>query len=318
MQCKGKNDNYGTALTINELDSESKNAQDFEPKIKSFIMATTSPRDADIQERARVICENRERDFPVSVWSWDDISDELQCRPDVYKEVYNEELPEGHMTQIKVSNLMSKDRIMAFFTRKDMLESMSASFLLSLRCLVEELMDNSFRHGEASEVCLSYNKDVFTYEDNGKEYNQFELPEANHGGYLTLKDFKEICGKDVEYSYEYKDSRNILTFAFKNNIQSSEVNEVEMVLPRNPEDFLSRFEASRQVIDDVEIIRCRTRKTRILFLQSVSFSGTSEYIRKIVKDVPHKIAYISFPGIFCLDGLDDVLQSSGIKYGRRE
>lgn len=281
-------------------------------------MATTSPRDAGIQERARVMCEKKERNFPVSVWSWDDISDELQCRPDVYKEIYKEELPEGHMTQIKVSNLVSRDRVRAFFTRKDMLESMSESFILSLRCLIEELMDNGFRHGEASQICLSYSNNVFTYEDNGKEYNQFELPEANHGGYLTLKDFKEICGENAEYSYKYKDSRNILAFTFKNNIQSSEVNDVEMVLPRNQEDFFSRYEASRQLIDDIEIIRSRTRKTGIVFLQSASFSGTSEYIRKIANEVPHKIAYISFPNIFRLDGMDEVLQSSGIKYDRRE
>ena len=49
VQCKGKNGNYDSVLSTKEIDDECKKAIHFTPKLKSFVMATTSPRDATIQ-----------------------------------------------------------------------------------------------------------------------------------------------------------------------------------------------------------------------------------------------------------------------------
>ena len=48
IQCKGKNGNYQSVLTTNEVDDECRKAVNFRPNLKSFIMATTSPRDVAV------------------------------------------------------------------------------------------------------------------------------------------------------------------------------------------------------------------------------------------------------------------------------
>lgn len=48
-------------------------------------MATTSPRDEKLQQVCRDLNKSGKHRFTVSVWSWDDIEDELQYRSDILK-----------------------------------------------------------------------------------------------------------------------------------------------------------------------------------------------------------------------------------------
>lgn len=77
IQCKQKAQNPdepAATLSADQVDHESKNARDFRPSLDYFIMATTGPRDAQLQQR--IFCDNEVRDntgsFPIGLWFWED------------------------------------------------------------------------------------------------------------------------------------------------------------------------------------------------------------------------------------------------------
>ncbi len=90
VQCKGKDSRYGSALTIDELTKEVEKAKDFKPCIQKFILATTSPNDAQIQQMARELTlENQAKGlFSVEVKSWDEIHREIGLYPKVLAKHY--------------------------------------------------------------------------------------------------------------------------------------------------------------------------------------------------------------------------------------
>lgn len=90
VQCKGKTANYGSVAKFKEVSEECEKADGFEPSMEHWIFATTSPRDAKLQEQARKLSEDRKAKglFTVSVFSWDDIVDKLCEHPKVLKEFY--------------------------------------------------------------------------------------------------------------------------------------------------------------------------------------------------------------------------------------
>ena len=78
VQCKQKSGLLRTKVSPAELEAEVEAARRFRPRLARFILATTGPRDAKVQERARQLS----KDFEVEVWSWQDIWPALQERPD--------------------------------------------------------------------------------------------------------------------------------------------------------------------------------------------------------------------------------------------
>ena len=79
IQCKGKTANYGGGLTEDELREELAKSATFEPKLSSFYLATTAPRDQKNQAVARDLTANSEYE-EVIVWAWDDIQEMLYRR----------------------------------------------------------------------------------------------------------------------------------------------------------------------------------------------------------------------------------------------
>ena len=75
IQCRSKDKYLKQKLTIAELTKAVKEAKAFEPKLSEFIIATTSPRDAKLQEKARKITQKHIKEglFTVSVVGWEDI-----------------------------------------------------------------------------------------------------------------------------------------------------------------------------------------------------------------------------------------------------
>ena len=55
VQCKGKDVLYGAAVTEAELESEVEKALKFKPPLDCWLLATTAPKDASIEEAARRI-----------------------------------------------------------------------------------------------------------------------------------------------------------------------------------------------------------------------------------------------------------------------
>jgi hypothetical protein len=85
VQCKQKDGLLWSKVTVKELEAEVEAATQFNPPLASFILATTGPRDAKVQKRAREFIEEHKQQglFTVVVWSWQDIWDELYRRKDL-------------------------------------------------------------------------------------------------------------------------------------------------------------------------------------------------------------------------------------------
>ncbi|MGL1958553.1 MAG: hypothetical protein OCD00_14700 [Colwellia sp.] len=81
LQCKGKDGRYGDhhQVTEKELVEEVEKAKNFKPNLTRFILATTAPNDAKIQEIARRITVGHQAQglFTVQVKSWDEIHREI-------------------------------------------------------------------------------------------------------------------------------------------------------------------------------------------------------------------------------------------------
>ncbi len=93
IQCKGKDANYGSEVTEKELRSEVEKAKKFTPIPHVFILATTAPNDAKIQEVARQIEEENRKIglFDVHVFGWEEICQRLVHSPKTLKQFYCEE-----------------------------------------------------------------------------------------------------------------------------------------------------------------------------------------------------------------------------------
>jgi hypothetical protein len=82
IQCKGKDSYTNAQLTEKEIDVEVGRAKKFKPKLAVFIIATTSNKDAKIEEYIRLLnVKHLQNDlFEVLLFSWEDIVDEILKR----------------------------------------------------------------------------------------------------------------------------------------------------------------------------------------------------------------------------------------------
>lgn len=85
VQCKGRSGGYGKALKEKDLREEVEKAKSFHPSLDRFILATTAPNDARIQEVARELNEKNRKEllFEVDVMGWDEIKAVLNRHPRV-------------------------------------------------------------------------------------------------------------------------------------------------------------------------------------------------------------------------------------------
>lgn len=87
VQCKGKDEYTHAQLTKTEIDNEIEKACNFKPALKRFIFASTSNKDAEIEEYIR--CKNIENitsgGFEIFVSFWEDIVDLLEDNEKTYK-----------------------------------------------------------------------------------------------------------------------------------------------------------------------------------------------------------------------------------------
>jgi hypothetical protein len=83
IQCKGKGNYANNKITRSEIDAEISKAQKFVPKLKTFIFATTSDKDAAIEQYIREKDAEHARvgGFQILLFCWPDIVDKiLECR----------------------------------------------------------------------------------------------------------------------------------------------------------------------------------------------------------------------------------------------
>jgi tetratricopeptide (TPR) repeat protein len=87
VQCKQKDALKEDTLSATVLEKEVQKAKGFKPKLDSFILATTATRDGKIQAKARELSASA--GFEVTVWSWDDIAEELFHRIDLLRSIFH-------------------------------------------------------------------------------------------------------------------------------------------------------------------------------------------------------------------------------------
>ena len=91
IQCKGKDDYTNSKLTKREIDSEIEKAKEFKPKLEVFIFATTTNKDAAIEEYIRTKdLENQKEYFEVLLYCWEDIADLIEENRDTFNWYINE------------------------------------------------------------------------------------------------------------------------------------------------------------------------------------------------------------------------------------
>jgi hypothetical protein len=80
VQCKGKDAFAIAPLKVSELLKEVEKAKSFRPLLSEFIVATTGPKDAQIEQVARKITDDHRKEglFTVHVQGWQDIKDHLR------------------------------------------------------------------------------------------------------------------------------------------------------------------------------------------------------------------------------------------------
>lgn len=90
VQCKGKDNYANKKLTSKEVRAEVEKAKLFEPRITQFIIATSGPKDAPIEELARKITQDhiKKNLFTVNVFGWSDIVDRIADYPDLIEKHY--------------------------------------------------------------------------------------------------------------------------------------------------------------------------------------------------------------------------------------
>jgi hypothetical protein len=90
IQCKCKDVILSKSLTESDVKEEVERAKKFKPKLSEFIIATTAPKDAKIEEFARKIREDHAKEglFSVHIMSWEDIKERLDDFPRVRDKYY--------------------------------------------------------------------------------------------------------------------------------------------------------------------------------------------------------------------------------------
>jgi tetratricopeptide (TPR) repeat protein len=118
VQCKNKDLRLRARLTVKELRQEVHKAKSFVPPLTQFIIATTAPRDARIQEEARRITDRHQKSglFSVHVYAWDDVQDLMTRHEPVARRYYSNFWPQS----IADGPLLLKTKVSAAFAAPPM------------------------------------------------------------------------------------------------------------------------------------------------------------------------------------------------------
>jgi hypothetical protein len=113
VQCKGKEQGYGTGLTIAEVHAEVAKASTFSPRLTRYVIATTALRDSDLQQEVRELSAARvaKGDFSVHVLAWDDIQDLIARYRPVLERFYPEHRADATALLDRLANFPSSAEV---------------------------------------------------------------------------------------------------------------------------------------------------------------------------------------------------------------
>src|ERR1035437_963496 len=283
VQCKDKNSNLGSILKKGELISECTNALEFKPKLNSFTMATTCPKDEDIQSLARELTNDNRFPFSVQVWSWNDIESEIIYRPNIINHYYpTSRNAIENQNKIKLNHFSSKENLHAFFSRSIFQNEDWSSFKDLLLSLIFELSDNAYNHGDASFFEISFDKNKFILKDNGKKFNPLKeldpksvSPEKYVGSFVFDLFRKTFKGFNISYKNTSK--------------RGEKLNVIDISLPHDIETYnkLDFFEIN------LEVNQAISRTSAIRLARSIILPNN---IKELIINIPYVYALSAFMG----------------------
>lgn len=105
VQCKLTND----SITINTVEEEIVKAEEFEPPLQVYYIATTSPRDARLQKEIRLLSKRRVDigKFPIGILFWQDLIQELIVNEQEFNKHYPQISLKGQHNNILGTRLLS-------------------------------------------------------------------------------------------------------------------------------------------------------------------------------------------------------------------
>ena len=106
IQCKGKDVGYASKLTRHEIKDEAQKAKGFLPALTHWIIATTAPKDGELEQFARELTVEHEALglFGVQVLGWGDIQGMLANHLDVVERFYPDQSPRIRQTLKKLGD----------------------------------------------------------------------------------------------------------------------------------------------------------------------------------------------------------------------
>lgn len=246
VQCKGKNGNYDSFLTTGEIDDECKKAAHFQPNLGTFIMATTSPRDVNVQNHCNNLNAQQVYPFKVDTWAWDDIEDEVQCRQTLMEQFYPTVNEVNLLTEFKVSRFFtSSQKLYAFFSRPGLLGNLNRLAVNILQDSVYEIAINAFEHGGAATLSVKIEDGKIILTDDGKPFDTTSLLKMQgNGGSATLKYASQIFG--ITYKY---DKSNIIEFTLPDGLDNVG-NDVPVYLALDAKEVFGREQVQELVIHE--------------------------------------------------------------------
>jgi hypothetical protein len=134
VQCKGKTVGYGATVSETELRDEVAKARNFTPALSHWILATTAPKDAGIEQVAREINAEHEKTglFRVRVLGWEDLQSLMAAHTAVIEEHYPDQAPTILLTLKRLADTIASapaDLPNEVTTAKEAAENDLAKFL---------------------------------------------------------------------------------------------------------------------------------------------------------------------------------------------
>jgi hypothetical protein len=326
VQCKDKNGNLGSKLTEEELLRECGNAKSFSPMLNVFTMATTAPRDAPLQEVARVLNAKRTFPFQVHVWSWDDIEAEVASRPNLIEAFYPKAPIQAIEPTVRIAASAPRDQFWAFFNRPSIVQGLGEFVRDSLIQVAYELCDNAFLHGKATQVRLEFNGAELSIVDDGFAFDPTSTLDAGkasatgHLGSLVFHSFVDRYAGRIGVKYERvltEDdiAQNTVTFNIGDEARMESVPEV-LDIPVDLSGIFSR--RSAEGLANSLAIPSGLKELVITVGNTYILSGSAEFIMHIRRKLPESVALtVSYPRGHFFDNISEYFADRGIKFQPR-
>jgi len=202
IQCKCKDENLNPKLTKKDIDFILVEAQKFTPKLKSFLIATTSPKDSAIEEYVRLknIEYLNKGLFSIELYCWEDIVDLINENSSTFKWYVTEsKFREKYDVEILFQNAEKEFTIQPKFKKLIKRFKLAADFGLS-----RMLSSQAYLHNQLS--ILPHMGTV------NKSWENFKIIIYNNGA-KVLEDFKLT----LEFKENYRGLDNDVPKFFRIN-----------------------------------------------------------------------------------------------------